>query len=84
MAAQSPAVDINKSNISSGCYLDISYQNVKGLRTKSVENFNNVCSFNFEIICLMETWLNEFFFSHIYPPQKFTLYIVLTDCHRKL
>jgi hypothetical protein len=52
------AVDKDTSNVGSGNYLDIFYQNVRGLRTKSVESFNNVCSFDFKIVCLTETWLN--------------------------
>jgi hypothetical protein len=55
MAASSSAVDRNTSNVGSGHYLDIFYQNVRGLRTKSVELFSNVCSFDFKIVCLKET-----------------------------
>jgi hypothetical protein len=40
MASSSFAVDRNRSNVGSGNYLDIFYQNVHGLATKSVEIFN--------------------------------------------
>jgi hypothetical protein len=59
MAASPFTVARNRSNVGSGYYLDIFYQNVRGLRTKSIEIFNNVCSYDFKIICLTETWLNE-------------------------
>jgi hypothetical protein len=41
--AASSAVDRNRSNMGSGNYLDIFYQNVRPLRTKPVEIFN-MCS----------------------------------------
>jgi hypothetical protein len=78
MAASPITVPRNRFNVGSGYYIDIFYQNVRGLRTKSTEIFNNVCSYDFKIICLTETWLNE---SHC--SQKFSLnymlYIVLTE-----
>jgi hypothetical protein len=37
--------------------LDIYYQNLKGLRTKQLEVYDNVWSMNHNIICLTETWL---------------------------
>jgi hypothetical protein len=58
MTAYPSAVDINKSNIDCGNFLDISYQNVRDLKTKSVEIFRNVCPLNFKIICLTEKWIN--------------------------
>jgi hypothetical protein len=58
MATYSPAVGRNRSNMSGGRCLDISYQNVRGLLIKSDEICINVCFLNFEIICLTETWLN--------------------------
>jgi hypothetical protein len=45
------AVDRNRSII----YIYILYQYLLGLRTKSVEIFNNICSLNFKIVCLTET-----------------------------
>jgi hypothetical protein len=59
MYVMAASLDRNRSNVGSGNYLDICYQNVHGLMAKSVEIFNNVCSFDFKIICLMEMWLNE-------------------------
>lgn len=34
------------------------YQNVRGLRTKTVDIYNNVVCNNFDVIVLTETWLN--------------------------
>jgi hypothetical protein len=47
-----------------GNYLEIIYRNVRGLRTKSAEIFNSVCSLDYKIICLTETWLNKSFSTH--------------------
>jgi hypothetical protein len=76
MAASLSAVDRNRSNMENGNHLDIFYQNFRGLRTKSVDTFNNACSLEFNIVCLMETWLNESFSVKNFPPE-FMLYIVL-------
>jgi hypothetical protein len=59
MAASPFAVVRNRSNVGSGYYLDIFYQNVHGLRTKSIETFNNVCSFLLLLINVLKfyTWL---------------------------
>jgi hypothetical protein len=59
MAASSFYVDRNRSSVGSANYLDIYYQNVRGLRTKYIDIFNNLCSFDYKIICLIETYLNE-------------------------
>jgi hypothetical protein len=83
MAASPSAVDRNSSHVSSGNYLDMFYQNVRGLRTKSVEFFN-VCSFDFKIVCLTETWLNESFSSQNFFPEMYTVYRSDRDCHIKL
>lgn len=37
--------------------LNIYYQNVRGLRTKTHEFLNNVCCNNYDLIVLTETWL---------------------------
>jgi hypothetical protein len=54
MAASPSAVNRNRSNIGRGNYLDIFYQNFRGLRAKSVDNSNIACSLDFKIVCLME------------------------------
>lgn len=36
------------------CY----YQNVRGLRSKTNEIYKNICSNDFDVICLVETWLD--------------------------
>jgi hypothetical protein len=65
-----------RENLKSYNYLDISFQDFRGLMTKSVEIFNNVCPFNFIVICITETWLNESF-PISFPPQKYILHIVM-------
>jgi hypothetical protein len=40
-------------------YVDIYYQNVRGLRTRTLERYENVCCTGYNIICLTETWLND-------------------------
>ena len=67
-----------------GNYLDIFYQNVRGLRTKSVEIFSNVCSCDYKIVCLTETWLNESFPSSNFFPETYTVYRSDRDCSDKL
>lgn len=37
--------------------INIYYQNVRGLRTKTAVFYRNVCINNFDIVCLTETWL---------------------------
>jgi hypothetical protein len=46
---------------------DIYYQNVRGLRTKQPELFENVCSTDYSIICLTETWLNDLCYHNLFP-----------------
>ncbi|PNF38084.1 hypothetical protein B7P43_G16078 [Cryptotermes secundus] len=58
----------------SGSCIYIFYQNVRGLRTKSVEICNNVCSFDFRVICLTETWLNDSFSSSNLFPDTYAVY----------
>jgi hypothetical protein len=61
MAAPPFDVDRDSLNMGSGNYLDISCQDFRGLMAKSAEVFDNVCSLNFVIIRITETWLNESF-----------------------
>ena len=35
------------------------YQNTRGLRSKSAEFYINVCTTDFDILCLSETWLSQ-------------------------
>lgn len=39
--------------------LNVYYQNVRGLRTKVVDLYNNVVCSNFDMVVLTETWLNS-------------------------
>lgn len=39
--------------------MNIYYQNVRGLRTKTSDFYANLCVENYDIVCLTETWLNE-------------------------
>jgi hypothetical protein len=43
-----------------------------------------VCSLDFKIIFLTETWLNESFSTHNFFPEPYTIYISDRDCHDKL
>lgn len=43
--------------------LSILYQNFRGLKTEMMEVLNSVLTSNFEIICLCETWLDDFVMS---------------------
>jgi hypothetical protein len=80
MAASPITVTKNRSNVGSGYYIDIFYQNVRGLRTKSTEIFNNVCSYDLKIICLTETWLNESNCSQNCFPELYAVYRSHRDC----
>jgi hypothetical protein len=55
-------------------YLEIFYKNVRGLWTKSSKIYDNVCSYDFKIICLTETWLNESFINQNLLPESHTAY----------
>jgi hypothetical protein len=57
-----------------GNYLEIYYQNVRGLRTKQLEFYDNVCASNFDIICLSETWPNKIIYDHNLFPNRYTVY----------
>jgi hypothetical protein len=54
--------------------LEIFYQNVRDLRTKQTELFDNVCSMDFQIICLTETWLNDMCFDQKLFPDSYTIF----------
>jgi hypothetical protein len=47
-----------------GTRLHIYYQNVRSLRTKQFELSSNVCSTDYNILCLTETWLNDVCYDH--------------------
>lgn len=38
--------------------ISVYYQNVRGLKTKTNDNYNSFLSSNFDIVCMAETWLN--------------------------
>jgi hypothetical protein len=44
--------DFTMSDTQSKTTFEIFYQNVRGLRTKPIKLFDNVCSMDFQIICL--------------------------------
>ena len=52
---------------------DIYYQNVRGLRTKQFELYSNVCSTDYNIFCLTETWLNDLCLDHNLFPDSYTV-----------
>lgn len=43
----------------SGSKLNIFYQNVRGIRTKCLELYNNILSSDYDIMCITETWLQS-------------------------
>jgi hypothetical protein len=83
MAASPSTSNSGSLHVGSG-NLEIFYQNVRGLRTKSTEIFNIVCSLDYEIICLTETWPNESFSTHAFFPGTYTVYHSDRDCLDKL
>jgi hypothetical protein len=56
-----------------GKSFDIYYQNVRGLRTKQLELYDDVCSADYNIICLTETWLNDLCYDHNLFPDCYTV-----------
>jgi hypothetical protein len=58
MATYPPNVEINGPNMGSGNYADNFYQNVRCLRAKSVEGFNNACYLNFKIVVQWSEFLS--------------------------
>jgi hypothetical protein len=62
------------SNPNLGNSLGIYYQKVRGLRTKQLEFYDNVCGANFDIIYQSETWLNDQCYDHNLFPCRYTVY----------
>ncbi|CAK1544542.1 unnamed protein product [Leptosia nina] len=54
--------------------LNIYYQNVRGLRTKSHSFLSNVVQSNYDIICLSETWLTPDFSDYEYFHVGYNVY----------
>lgn len=54
--------------------IDLYYQNLRGLRTKSKRFIRNSTSCDFDIIVLTETWLNNDHFSSEYFDHNFTIF----------
>lgn len=54
--------------------LKIYYQNVQGLRTKTSTLFKNVLSYDFDIICLSESWLLDGIFSSECFDARYSVY----------
>jgi hypothetical protein len=52
--------------------LGIYYQNVRCLKTKQLELYDNVWSTNHNIICLTETWLNDMPYDHNLFPDGYS------------
>ena len=52
----------------------IYYQNVRGLRTKSVDFFTSVLTEAYPVIVLTETWLNDTFSNTILIDKRYTVY----------
>jgi hypothetical protein len=58
------------SHANFGNCLGIYYQNVRDLRTKQLEFYDNFCSIDLHIICLYETWLNDLCYDHNLFPNR--------------
>lgn len=50
------------------------YQNVRGMRTKSCQFFENVLSNEYDVLCITETWLNQNFNSADYFSPEYEVY----------
>ncbi|CAH0716391.1 unnamed protein product, partial [Brenthis ino] len=64
------------NNQISGFYtmLDIYYQNVRGLRTKTNDVFKNILNSDYKIIALTETWLNSTISSNEIFDSRYVVY----------
>jgi hypothetical protein len=56
---------------------------LRGLRTKQLELYDNVCSADHSIICLSETWLNHLCYDHNLFPDCYTVFRSDRDCAKK-
>lgn len=54
--------------------LDIYYQNVRGLRTKTEDFFSNIVCSSFDVIILTETWLNSSIFDSELFDNRYLVY----------
>lgn len=54
--------------------IQLYYQNVRGLRSKTVEFFNNILCNNFDVIVLSETWLNGSVFDSELFDKRYVVY----------
>lgn len=55
-------------------FFDITYQNVRGLRTKLSEFSNSLATINSDIFCATETWLNDDIDSNEFGNQDYLIY----------
>jgi hypothetical protein len=53
---------------------DIYYKNIRGLRTKQLELYDDVWSTNLNIICLTETWLKDMCYDNNLFPDGYTVF----------
>ncbi|CAH2084216.1 unnamed protein product [Euphydryas editha] len=54
--------------------LEIYYQNVRGLRSKTNEVFTNILNSNYKVIALTETWLNSSIYSKELFDNRYVVY----------
>ena len=54
--------------------LSVYYQNVRGLNTKIANFFNGVCSSEFDVVVLTETWLRESVLDREIFPESYEVY----------
>lgn len=54
--------------------LNIYYQNVRGIRTKTTDIFLNILNHNYDIVILTETWLNDTIFDSELIDDRYTVF----------
>jgi hypothetical protein len=75
---------VNTTNINTGgsarshthpgnCF-DVYYKNVRSLTAEQLELCENVCSTDYNIICLTETWLNDLCYDHNLFPDCYIVF----------
>ena len=57
-------------NTETGTAVETLYWNIRTVSNKQTELFDNVCYVEFQIVCLIETWLNNICFYHKLFPNS--------------
>jgi hypothetical protein len=62
------------SHTQPGSCSDIYHQNIRGLRAKQLELYENVCSTGNNIICSTEIWVHDLCYDHNLFPDCHTVF----------